>query len=141
MNRRQYLAAACGAAAFTAGCLGDGERDMDPSKVVTTVEITLQEGFEPMTVSIEPDEGVEWVNEDEFMRRVVTYRPFHDESAEWDWQAELDPGEDDFYVFDEPGVYDYFDETRTENHACGSVFVGDFEETDDHLPCASRVTE
>lgn len=134
MRRRTYLALAGSTVPAVAGCLGnDGGQEMSEEDVVETIDIKTS-GFDPATVSIEPGEGVEWVNTDTAEHTVLA-TSYEDDAADWDFEQPLQPEESDFYVFHDAGIYDVSCGVHTQTFGCQTIFVGDHEVSEDRLPC------
>lgn len=135
MNRRQYIAA-IGASASTllAGC-GSGSGSSEPEgDVAATITMTEDRTYDPMRVSIEPGEAVEWVNETSDERTVESNQELEG-AAEWEAEITVPAGESGTHTFGESGIYSYNDRTETYFNMCGAVAVGQSEDDIGSLPC------
>lgn len=132
MRRRSYLTLMASTGLAVTGCLGS-EESASKEDVAETV-LVRRDGFDPRTISIDVGEGVEWENQDSETHTVVA-RKYHADATEWEFEAKLKAEESDFFVFDAEGIYDYVCRIHTDLYECGSVFVGDVDETEEHLPC------
>lgn len=136
MNRRRFLATTAGTASVVlAGCSGDGGRaEVTEDDVAVTVTIDDRE-FDPMIVDIDAGQAVEWENVDD-ERYHLDSHDINGQGTPWSWDAQVPPGETVAYLFEDPGVYGYFDRGATSFVMCGAVAVGDPSPDDvPQLPC------
>lgn len=136
MKRRTFLAMT-GVASTTslAGCgaIGGGGGTPTVAEEDIAVQVTLTESndFEPLRVSVDEGEAVEWVNDTGGEREV---RSNHNAEYSSEWSPELSAvipsGETHAYVFENSGIYTYHDRERTWETMCGAVAVGDNTEDD-----------
>lgn len=131
MNRRTFLAASSGATiAGLAGCFGDdGLPDVDEEDIVVEISVDNRE-FDPMKPEIEPGEAVRWNNESDETYLLETNNTYGD-TADWDLEYELEPGDSVAYLFEDAGYYAFHEEGQTALRMCGAVAVG---ESADEMP-------
>lgn len=130
MKRRTVLAAAAAASGtLLAGCGGEAKEDIEDPDVTVTIART---DYDPVRVSIDPGQAVEWVNESEWDHTVSSYGKEYSESWDFDEPLELDSSLG--YRFEEEGVYLYRCTVHTRQSMCGAVLVGDVS-LDETLPC------
>ncbi|MFC7045450.1 plastocyanin/azurin family copper-binding protein [Halobacteriaceae archaeon GCM10025711] len=150
-TRRGVLAGGIGLLASNlAGCIGGGGGSQDETN--GTANSTTQAGgtpaiepaatvemadtsFDPVTVSVDPESFVEWVNRDGISHTVVSDQ-FSDASVCWTFETEdLGEGDTDRFYFAETGVYEYYCDIHGRETMCGAVLVGDVEYDETNLPC------
>lgn len=136
MNRRTFMASTSGlTVTAVAGCLGDDEQELppvDPEDVAATVDVQRFE-FDPVRVSIDVGQAIEWRNVSGRVRTVTSNSQGN--STDWNFTARLEPDETARYLFEEAGVYGFHEQNRTFNTMCGAVGVGMAEEDVGQLPC------
>ncbi|WP_207586560.1 hypothetical protein [Halomontanus rarus] len=142
MNRRTFLAASSGATiAGLAGCFGgdDGLPDVDEEDIVVEISVDNRE-FDPMKPEIEPGEAVRW-NNDSDESYVLNTNDTYDETANWDLEYELEPGDSVAFLFEDAGYYAFHEDGQTALRMCGAVAVGEPADEMPELMCEGESGE
>lgn len=135
MKRRDVLELSVLGGALLAGCTSSGDSGEESEPVVSV----SPRGYDPRNLSVDVGTTVTWRNDNSSVlpRHTVTSKPFLDESAEWDFDEELEEeGDEVSYTFEEEGLYTYVGTVKGEDCMCGVVAVGDAS-YDDPLPCSA----
>lgn len=132
MNRRDFLG---GTGAVTlsglAGCMGsddDPVTDIDEEDISQTIVLDSRE-YDPIRSSIDAGEGVEWRNDDDRTYTVISSSRGRN-MEEWDFEAEIEPGESASFLFEDQGIYGFNDYDLSTFSMCGAIAVGPSDEDD-----------
>lgn len=152
LSRRRLLAGASAlGTTLLAGCGGGGSNGNGNGPEETTTEDEgvslpgINEGetheveatdnaFDPIRISIDVDDTIEWTNTGSNDHDVVPAQ-FHDEAEDWTFESgTLEESESTTETFGTEGIYEYYCSIHGRETMCGAILVGDVE-LDASLPC------
>ena len=129
-SRRRILATGAGGLAIIGGSWWMFGR----AEVEQTTDVRLENSqFHPRNIEISTGDEVTWTNEEDTDVEVDNIVYFIQSATDgWDFEAELDEGQNASYTFEEPGIYDLYDEIFGDEDMGGmGMRIGVDQEIDD----------